>query len=299
MRARPSSGFLGKWLERAGRWWVGAGAALLVNLALSVGCAAAAGGDRLVDIGGFRLHIHCTGSGGPTVILDAGAGDDWTTWSRVQPALSHMSRVCSYDRAGEGRSQPGPLPRTSSRMVDELRRLLQRAGINGPYVLVGHSLGATNMELYALTHPHEVAGLVLLDPATSVPPPPSGNTVIVGASGAGLSPAGVDEGASVATDLAQLRAARRSLGSLPLIVVTRAGGPASVAGKSSAGAADTRQQAAITRLSTNSEQVLAQHSGHVIQHDQPAVVIASVRQVLTAARHHGLLADRGKVVHAG
>lgn len=121
---------------------------------------------RLVDIGGYRLHINCTGTGSPTVILDAGLGGTSLDWSKVQPAVARFTRVCSYDRAGYGWSESGPGPRTSQQIVKELHLLLAHAQVHGPYVLVGHSVGGLNMRLYAYRYPEEVAGMVLLD-ATS------------------------------------------------------------------------------------------------------------------------------------
>ncbi len=121
---------------------------------------------KLVDIGGYRLHINCTGTGSPTVILDAGLGGTSLDWSTVQPAVARFTRVCSYDRAGYGWSDTGPGARTSQQIVKELHLLLVHAQMSGPYVLVGHSLGGLNMRLYAYRYPQEVAGMVLLD-ATS------------------------------------------------------------------------------------------------------------------------------------
>ena len=121
---------------------------------------------KLVDIGGYRLHINCTGTGSPTVILDAGLGGTSLDWSKVQPAVAHFTRVCSYDRAGYGWSDTGPGPRTSQQIVKELHLLLVHGQISGPYLLVGHSVGGLNMRLYAYRYPAEVAGMVLLD-ATS------------------------------------------------------------------------------------------------------------------------------------
>ena len=118
---------------------------------------------KLVDIGGYQLHINCTGAGSPTVILDAGLGGSSLDWSKVQPEVARFTRVCSYDRAGYGWSQTGPGPRTSQQIVTELHSLLAHAKINGPYVLVGHSLGGLNMRLYAYRYPAEVVGMALLD----------------------------------------------------------------------------------------------------------------------------------------
>jgi len=120
---------------------------------------------KLVDVGGFRLHIVCEGEGRPAVILDSGSGDAWLSWFRVQPELAKRTRVCSYDRAGIGYSDPSPEPRSRRRIVEELRTLLARAGAPPPYLLVGHSFGGLDVRLYAILHPEEVAGLVLEDSA--------------------------------------------------------------------------------------------------------------------------------------
>jgi pimeloyl-ACP methyl ester carboxylesterase len=118
---------------------------------------------QLVDVGGYRLHIQCVGTGSPTVVLDAGLGGASLDWSLVQPALSTTTRVCAYDRAGMGWSDPGPAPRTPGQIARELHTLLTKAGIPGPYVLVGHSLAGKNVRMFALQHPEEVVGLVLVD----------------------------------------------------------------------------------------------------------------------------------------
>lgn len=116
-----------------------------------------------IDMGGYSLHIHCEGTGSPTVILDAGLGDWSTHWTAVQNLLKADTRVCSYDRAGYGWSDPGPRPRDSQRIVTELHTLLEKASVLPPYVLVGHSFGGINMRLFASTYPLESAGLVLVD----------------------------------------------------------------------------------------------------------------------------------------
>ncbi|MEN6335825.1 MAG: alpha/beta hydrolase, partial [Phycisphaerales bacterium] len=92
-----------------------------------------------VDVGGYRLHVQTAGEGGPTVVLDAGWSDCSLNWRLVQPEVAKVTRVCSYDRAGVGWSDPGPAPRSSLQIAKELHSLLKNAGIPGPYVLVGHS----------------------------------------------------------------------------------------------------------------------------------------------------------------
>ena len=158
------------------RW---SGHFLLTVLALLVGMSALgasyeaimAAGDatryppagQLVDVGGYRLHLHCVGEGSPTVIMEAGGGGNVLHWMLVQPAIAQSTRVCAYDRAGMGWSEPGPLPRTPQRIVAELHTLLTNAGIPGPYILVGHSIGGKYVRLYASQYPQDVAGMVLVD----------------------------------------------------------------------------------------------------------------------------------------
>lgn len=121
---------------------------------------------QLVDVGGYRMHIACSGAGGPTVLLEAGAGGFGLHWALVQPAVAEQTRVCVYDRAGLGWSDPSPRPRTPAVMAEELHTLLHRAGVDGPFVLVGHSLGGPIVRQFALAHPQEVAGMVLVDSAS-------------------------------------------------------------------------------------------------------------------------------------
>ena len=120
---------------------------------------------QMVDIGGYKLHLHCQGAGSPTVLLEAGQGESSLTWATLQPELAKTTRVCAYDRAGYGWSESSPLPRTVTNMVDELHTLFQRAELAGPYLLVGHSIGGLNMRLFAQRYPQTVAGMVLIDPA--------------------------------------------------------------------------------------------------------------------------------------
>ena len=123
---------------------------------------------RLVDVGGYRLHIHCLGpegASGPTVVMDAGIGECSLGWGLVQPEIARFARVCTFDRAGLGWSDPAPTPRTSRQIVSDLHALLTNAGIKPPYVLVGHSFGGLNARLYTSQFPEEVAGMVLVDSA--------------------------------------------------------------------------------------------------------------------------------------
>ena len=118
---------------------------------------------QLVDAGGFRLNLYCMGSGSPTVVFDSGWGDWAPAWSKVQSEIAKFTRACSYDRAGTGFSDPGPMPRTSVRIAEELRTALHHAGIGGPYILVGSAFGGDNVRTFADLYMDGVAGLVLDD----------------------------------------------------------------------------------------------------------------------------------------
>lgn len=120
---------------------------------------------RLVSLGSHRLHIRCAGEGAPAVVFDAALGASSLSWSLVQPAVARVTRACTYDRAGFGWSEPGPRPRTAGRIADELRALLDQAGVAPPFVLVGHSFGGLVARLFHARHPADVAGLVLIEPA--------------------------------------------------------------------------------------------------------------------------------------
>jgi pimeloyl-ACP methyl ester carboxylesterase len=112
---------------------------------------------------GYQMHLYCTGTGSPTVVLEAAASASWLAWRRVQPALSPLTRVCSYDRAGHGWSDSRPGPRDANNIVAELHDLLDQANIRGPLVLVGHSAGGLYVREYARRFPADVTGVALLD----------------------------------------------------------------------------------------------------------------------------------------
>jgi pimeloyl-ACP methyl ester carboxylesterase len=118
---------------------------------------------RLPD--GRQMHLYCEGQGSPVVVLDAGLGDGAWSWSHVQDRMAAKTRVCSFDRAGYGRSSPGPAPRDTRAIVADEAAMLKAAHEPGPYVLVGHSLASFDVRLFAYTYPKEVAGVVLVDPS--------------------------------------------------------------------------------------------------------------------------------------
>ena len=118
---------------------------------------------QLIDVGGHRLHLNCVGTGSPTVILEAGFGGDSTNWAWIAPEVAHDTRVCVYDRAGVGWSEPAAGPQDGVAVAQDLYTLLDRAHEPGPYVLVGHSLGGAFILNFAAQYPNDVAGVVLLD----------------------------------------------------------------------------------------------------------------------------------------
>ncbi len=118
---------------------------------------------RLIDIGGYNLHLYCTGEGSPTVVLEHGLDGSFLDWRLVQPQIARFARVCSYDRAGYGWSSRSPKARIPSVMAEELHTLLANAGERPPFILVGHSMGAFDVLMYAHRYQEEVAAIVLVD----------------------------------------------------------------------------------------------------------------------------------------
>ncbi|MDP9160631.1 MAG: alpha/beta hydrolase [Acidobacteriota bacterium] len=127
---------------------------------------------KLVDVGGYRLHLYCSGTGGPTVLLDYGLVGTYLDWAYVQPEVAKFTRVCSYDRGGYGWSDPSPKERLPGVMAEELHTLLSNAGVTPPYIVAGHSFGAFNALAFARLFPRETAGVILIDgshPDESIP----------------------------------------------------------------------------------------------------------------------------------
>jgi pimeloyl-ACP methyl ester carboxylesterase len=159
-------------LRGFGRWLVGALIAVLLLMAVAGGAMTVlaatatqpASAGQLVDIGGRHLYLQCSGSGGPAVVLQAGAGGDSTAWKQIQPVIAAKTTVCSYDRAGRGRSDDPPAPQDGNAIARDLHELLTKAGVPGPYVLVAHSSGGPYLRVYAAAYPSDVAGMVLIDP---------------------------------------------------------------------------------------------------------------------------------------
>lgn len=253
----------------------------------------------LVDVGGYRLAIHCIGEGNPTVVLETGLGAPSEYWAPVQQEIAGLTRVCRFDRAGRGKSDPAPTtPSTCADMVADLRALLYSASIPPPYVLVGNSLGGMNARLYAYEHPEEVAGLVLVDGShqdqftriSEALPEPEPNSpdshkgfYHFWAGGGWRDPASTPDNVDFVTSLEQLRDIH-SLGDLPMVVL---------ASGTFLREAPTRPQAGprlheiwqdlprdLANLSSNSVYRVVESSGHFIQRDRPEVVVDAIRRVL-------------------
>ena len=263
---------------------------------------------RLVDVGGHRLHIWCTGSGTPSVILETGLGGSSADWGFVQPEVAGFTRVCSYDRAGMGYSDPGPSPRTTRRIAHELAQLLDRGGVSGPVILVGASIGGLTARVFASEHAERVAGLVLVDashedqkedvpqiapfvpflssvgalrllgvsfglPPASLAPSVRGFARATAFRAAGQR-AAVDEIMHLQESAAEVRATRRKL-TVPVVVVTAGRG---------ADAVWRDLQRDQVGLSQRGCQVIADQSGHAVAVGQPQVVVDAIRATVDAAR---------------
>jgi pimeloyl-ACP methyl ester carboxylesterase len=263
---------------------------------------------RLVDVGGHKLHIWCTGSGEPTVVLENGLGGSGLGWSFVQPEVARFTRVCSYDRAGTGYSDPGPSPRTARRIGQELAQLLDRTGIRGPLVLVGASIGGLFVRVFSSEHGERVVGLVLVDASHEdqemdlpriAPFVPFLSSVGVfrllgvsfGGTGESLPPsvqrfaratafrasayqATADEGTHLPESAAEVRASRRKL-AIPVVVVT--------AGRDPDPTWRSLQRDQVG-LSERGCQVIAEQSGHAIALGQPQAVVDAIRAVVDTAK---------------
>jgi pimeloyl-ACP methyl ester carboxylesterase len=264
----------------------------------------------LVDVGGYRLHLWCTGDGAPAVILDTGLGGSTADWGFVQPDVAQFTRVCSYDRAGMGYSDPGRSPRTARRIASELAELLGRSRIDGPVVLVGASIAGFNVRVFASDHPERAAGLVLVDasheddahdvpgmarvvpllstigvlrlfgvsfgqPVESLAPSVRQFARATSFRAAGFQ-ASADEIGHIRESVSQVRSSRRKL-TIPVVVVT-----------SGRGADENwrRLQRDQASLSARGCLMIAEQSGHVVPIDQPEVVVNAIRTVVETVRGH-------------
>lgn len=154
------------------RWWANKSPGwlfIILILASTLTLNAQEAKDKKIDIGGFRLHAITAGVKSPTVVFESGMGESLSTWKDVQPIIAKSAQTFAYDRAGLGQSEPSPNPRDAIRMAKELHKLLHKAKLRAPYVLVGHSLGGWIVGIFAHLYPKETAGLILVDPAYQEP----------------------------------------------------------------------------------------------------------------------------------
>jgi pimeloyl-ACP methyl ester carboxylesterase len=283
--------------------------AILLGL---VACSQGTGGDvvdEMVDIGGHSLHIYCMGEGSPPVVIDVGFAASSANWHTIQEQMAQDTRVCAYERAGYGQSDPGPEPRHSQQVAGELKTLLENAGIEGPYVLVGHSLGGLNVQVFVDLYPDLVAGAVLLDP------PPLGFITgerfpelyqMAEQESAGLLAAAeqargatdpeekakasfhqtlASEHAMMTAESGEQVVAIESFGDMPLMVLA-SGKPNPAFGDSAEAFQQywNQQNQALATKSANGTYILAEESGHHLYADAPDLVLDAVRQVVQEAR---------------
>lgn len=272
---------------------------------------------QLVDIGGYRIHLYCTGSGNRTVLLDAGGFDSLEQWKLVQPEVAKFARVCSFDRAGFGWSDSSPYPQTGKQIVHEFHAALARAGISPPFVYVGHSISGLDARLFAAEFPNEVTGMVLDDSVhpreyDEFPENYPHHPVIFSALRFGA-PLGVprllgmckqtaakpDCGRFVNTLLKSLDGVKTTyaqaanagpLGDLPLVVLAH--DPVVGLDKKKKDpkleAAWSRWQQDLAGLSTNSQLIVVKGCGHEIQTEKPEVVINAIKGIIFPARNKSL-----------
>ena len=267
---------------------------------------------QMVDVGGYRLHINCTGTGSPTVVIEAGLSDWSTSWGGVvQPEVAKTTRVCTYDRAGLGWSEANPLPSDAAQFARELHALLENANVQGPYIMVGHSLGGLIVRVFAHDYASEVAGVVLVDSMNpkQVTESLSNKLALFSSIEAAVARVGVgrllvklpaiapslpagDEAyypllfrpqtfQTAANEYRELpasaaeAAAVTSFGDLPLIVLTarlndNPGWP--------------EWQNELLQLSSNSQHLIAENSGHSIQVDEPDAAVSAILKMVELVR---------------
>jgi pimeloyl-ACP methyl ester carboxylesterase len=294
--------------------------------------------QQMVDIGGRRLNLYCSGAGPVTVVFDAASSDAGWSWHAVQPEVAKRTRACVYDRAGLGFSDPSPMPRNSENAVADLHVLLGRAGIAPPYVMVGSSWGADNVQLYAYRYPDEVKGLVLVDAShddederldkvsqgklkAAMAPMKAFIRQCADASQGGWSIAGepfasctggtgdaygrelaaarlaivsrpgywqavVSESDGFEASTAQMKAARRSFGDLPMVLLVRGVSPYAVPGRPQSAlnkateAVHLAMQKELAAYSTRSTVRVVPGAEHVIHETKPEAVVQAVGDVL-------------------
>jgi len=298
--------------------------------------------QQLIDIGGRKLNLHCSGSGPVTVVFDSPSTDAGWSWVGVQPEIAKRTRACVYDRAGLGFSDPSPREGVSGNAVEDLHALLGKAGIAPPYVLVGNSYGGANVQLYAYRYPAEVKGLVLVEPQhedetkrldaasqgklkqvyaqqnelekacaaqaekgfkpgsdelkNCIGDVPDGFGPELAKAYLGVVSSAKHWRAAVSEDFNfdkggdQLRAARRSFGDMPVLVLTRGVSPFAVPGKPQSALnkafenENRKMHKEVAALSKRGSERVVPGAGHIIQADKPLAVVKAINEVLDKVR---------------
>lgn len=236
--------------------------------------------EAVVAVGELDLFIHCEGVGAPLVVFESGLGAGASLWQQVQADVALQTRSCAYDRAGRGRSGPAPSPHLLQQMAKELHDLLERAGQVGPFVLVGHSMGAGPVRWFEIQYPQQVAGMVLIDPATA----PAIEAAMAAAPVEALAEydhelravEGIDR-ESYLKGFSSLRTSGQTLGERPLMLLI-AGQPLATLASREALSVETHA------LSLDVVRVVAAKSGHDVATDEPTLVSRSVLSVVAAVR---------------
>ena len=298
--------------------------------------------QQMIDIGGRKLNLHCSGSGPLTVVFDSPSTDAAWSWVDVQPRIAKRTRACVYDRAGLGFSDPSPREGISGNAVEDLHALLGKAGIAPPYVMVGTSYGGANVQLYAYRYPDEVKGLVLVEPQhedeterldkvvhgklkeiyaqqneeekacaakaeQGFKPGSDELRHCIGAMRDGFGPelaqaylgvmssakhwrAATSEDFNFDKGGDQLRAARRSFGNMPVVVLTRGVSPFAVPGKPQSALnkafekENRKMHQEVAALSKHGTERVVPGAGHIIQADKPQAVVKAINEVLDKLR---------------
>jgi pimeloyl-ACP methyl ester carboxylesterase len=297
--------------SRSGRWLLYPVIALLAVAAIgggyqTVGAATDARAypmpGQLIDVGGHRLHLSCAGSGSPTVVLEPGGGEMSSNLGWIRPAVARNTRVCVYDRAGRGWSEPADTPQDGAQIAADLHTLLQRGHVPGPYVLAGHSFGGLYVLTFAARYPGEVAGLVLVDstaPASTPKPaasPGDGGSYDVLGRVSALASASARLGvARLYGQIAVSDLPPRSEGEVRATVATASNLRSTIDEYVQAGAS-AQQAAALTDFGAKPLVVLTAGKGNdaawpAKQNRLATLSTNSVHRVIAGATHEGLVGD--------